>query len=515
MNVTRAAGVLLPIFSLPGPFSIGCLGNEAVDFARLLRRMGFSCWQILPVNPPAAGDSPYQCYSAFAGNPLLIDLRQLATEGLLSESDLDTIALPATPHRCDYEQAAATHGRLLGVAYANCPPERVAVIREAIRSEHPQVVDYALFTAIRRHFGELPWPEWPDRELRSHDPLALARFEAEQGDDVSFQLFCQYWFFRQWFALRAAINAIGIRIMGDLPIYVGYDSADVWAHPDQFELDENLQPVEVSGVPPDYFTADGQLWGNPLFNWDRMAADRFTWWKARIRASFELFDRLRLDHFRGFVNYWSVPFGEKTARNGRWRPGPGMKLIDAFRAACPQGGLVAEDLGASDDGTVAAFLEQTGLPGMRIIQFAFGGDEDNVHRPHNYKQNCIVYSGTHDNPTLLGWLWETEAPDREFGLEYAGFDPNGDWGQGGPQSRPIRALLRVIWQSVASLVVVPVQDMLGFGNDTRMNVPGQASGQWRWRVTREELDSIDVEAFRRLNRIYGRERPPADASGLL
>ena len=513
MNTARTAGVLLPIFSLPGPFNIGCFGSEAVDFARSLRRMGFSYWQILPINPPAAGDSPYQCYSAFAGNPLMIDLRQLVADGLLSVHDLGTIAPPESAHRCDYKAAAATHRRLLRVAYANCPADRVAVIKDTVCREHPEVMDFALFTAIRETFGEVCWAEWPDKDLRDHNVLALLQFESEHADAVNYQLFCQYWFFYQWFALRATINALGVSIMGDLPIYVGYDSSDVWAHPEQFELDENRQPIEVSGVPPDYFTEDGQLWGNPLFNWDKMAADGFTWWKARIRASFELFDIMRLDHFRGFVDYWAVPFGEKTARNGRWRPGPRMKLLAAFKEACPLAVLVAEDLGASDDGAVAAFLEQSGLPGMRIMQFGFaeGGE---IHLPHNYTPNCIVYTGTHDNDTLFGWIWETKAAYREYCLEYAGFDLNDDWGQGGPKSRVIRAMLRVIWQSAANMLVVPVQDMLGYGNDTRMNIPGQASGQWRWRATAEDLASIDQEAFSRLNRIYRRENQLASADFL-
>ncbi len=504
MNLSRAAGVLLPIFSLPGPFNIGCFGNEAVDFARLLRAMDFTYWQILPLNPPAAGDSPYQCYSAFAGNPLLIDLRQLVAEGLLKESDLAALPSPVNAHQCDYIAAAAVHDRMLRLAYVNCPPARLEKIKSSVRSERPQVLDYALFTAIREANGGLCWNQWPDEGLRLHEERALARFEAEHAEAIGYQLFCQYWFFHQWLELRAAVNALGIRIVGDLPIYVAYDSSDVWANPEQFELDDDLLPLEVSGVPPDYFTIDGQLWGNPLFNWDYMAVDGFSWWNSRICASFELFDIMRLDHFRGFVDYWAVPYGSATARNGRWRPGPGIALLDSLRKASPHAVLIAEDLGAFADTAVEDLREKVGLPGMRILQFAFDYRADNVHLPHNYCTNSVIYSGTHDNQTLLGWLWEADEKTREYGLQYVGLNSECNWGEGGPRSPVIQEFLRIIWQSVAHTVIVPVQDMLGYGSDTRINTPGQASGQWRWRVTEKDLNLINKKLFRSFNKLYWR-----------
>ncbi len=504
MNINRAAGALLPIFSLPGPFNIGCFGNEAVDFARLLRAMDFSYWQILPLNPPAAGDSPYQCYSAFAGNPLLIDLRGLVAEALLSESDLADIPPPRSIHECDYATAAKVHDRLLRLAYVNCPSERLETIKSSVRRERPEVLDYALFAAIREVNDGLAWNLWPDEGLRLHEQRALARFEIEFPEAIGFQLFCQYWFFRQWLELRAEINALGIHIVGDLPIYVAYDSSDVWAHPEQFELGEDLLPVEVSGVPPDYFSEDGQLWGNPLYNWDYMAVDGFSWWNSRICASFELFDIMRLDHFRGFVDYWAVPFGSPTARKGRWRPGPGIALLDSIREACPQASLIAEDLGSFQDSAVDDLRELAGYPGMRILQFAFDYRADNVHLPHNYKANSVVYSGTHDNQPLLGWLWETDNETREYGLQYVGLDPGCNWCEGGPNSPVIQEFLRVLWLSVAQTVIVPVQDMLGYGNDTRINTPGIPEGQWRWRVTVSDLERINQEFFLKLNKLYWR-----------
>ncbi len=508
----RAAGVLLPIFSLPGPFAIGCFGDEAVDFATAIRDMGFTYWQILPLNPPAGGNSPYQCYSAFAGNPLMIDLRELATEGLLTAEELSEGFSRSDPRTCDYTAAALSHLKLLKTAFERCDETACLVFDRFAVDERPEIMDYALFMSIRDHYGGISWHLWPDESLRHHDRAALDQFAGQFRQTVRFHLFCQYWFFRQWHALRQTVNDLGVRIMGDLPIYLAYDSCDVWANQDQFELDDFLNPIEVSGVPPDYFTEDGQLWGNPLYDWEAMKKDGYAWWIRRIQESFRLFDLLRLDHFRGFANYWAVPNGETTARNGRWRPGPGMPLFDAIYAACPQADLVAEDLGASDDGTVAAFLEATGLPGMRVLQFGFDVTDDNGHLVHNHTQNSVAYSSTHDNNTLLGWLFEAAPAERDYGLSYVGLGPDSNWTQGGPDSFVIRTFLRVLWQSTARLVIVPVQDMLGYGADTRINTPGQPTGQWRWRVTEDDLSRIDRPAFLALNRVFRREIPELPTS---
>lgn len=509
----RASGVLLPIFSLPGPFSIGCFGNEAVDFARQLRDMGFTYWQILPLTPPAGGDSPYQCYSAYAGNPLMVDLRQLVDHDLLTPSELADFQVTSAPHTCHYPEAAATHQFLLELAFSRCDPEEIERIDRYAASAPAGIKDYALFMSIRERYDNISWHLWPDAGLRSHDPEALAQFTREHHQTVRFHLFVQYWFFRQWQALRTRINALGVRIMGDLPIYLAYDSSDVWAERSQFELDENNQPVEVAGVPPDYFTANGQLWGNPLYHWQAMKQDGYDWWIRRIRESFRLFDVLRLDHFRGFVNYWAVSNGETTARKGRWRPGPAAALFKAVAAACPEAVLVAEDLGANDDGAVAAFLKHSGLPGMRVLQFGFDIHDDNAHLPHNHIQNSVAYSGTHDNNTLLGWLYDSVSDEREYGLAYAGVDASCNWGQGGPDAVAVRALLRTLWQSCAKLIIVPVQDLLGYGADTRINTPGESEGQWRWRATADDLKRIDQTAFRAMNRIYRRENHALPPSG--
>lgn len=503
----RTSGVLLPIFSLPGPFSVGCFGNEAVDFARMLRDMGFTYWQILPLGPPAAGDSPYQCYSAFAGNPLMIDLRQLADQGLLTAGELAEAIWTGSPHVCDYEAAARSHQEMMRLAFSRYESSGRTGLDEFIASDPTGIRDFALFLSIRSHYAGLSWHLWPDENLRNHDPAALDRFMQEHQQEIRFNLFGQYEFFRQWDALRAEINSLGIRIVGDLPIYVGYDSCDVWADRHQFELDTNNLPIEVAGVPPDYFTEDGQLWGNPLYDWAAMNQDGFSWWVRRIQESFRLYDVVRLDHFRGFVNYWAVPAGETTARNGHWRTGPGAALFKAIRAQCPDADLIAEDLGASDDGSVAAFLLQSGLPGMRVLQFGFGTECDSEHLPHNHTANCVAYTSTHDNTTLLGWLYGALPEERRFGLDYVGLAPDCRWGEGGPHAPVIRAFLRTLWQSCASRVIVPVQDMLGYGADTRINIPGHPTGQWRWRASHEDLLRIDQAAFKALNHTYRRENP--------
>ncbi|MGN1097472.1 MAG: 4-alpha-glucanotransferase, partial [Clostridia bacterium] len=356
--------------------------------------------------------------------------------------------------------------------------------------------------ALKRRFGMRAWTEWPE-DIRLRRPEALERCRAELSEDIRLFTYIQYLFFRQWEDLRSYARERGVGIIGDLPIYVAMDSADVWADPRAFQLDERNVPAEVAGVPPDYFTADGQLWGNPLYDWDAMKKDGYSWWVRRIENSLRLYDAVRIDHFRGFSAYWEVPV-DKSAKFGEWKKGPGMDLFSTLAKAHPNAAIIAEDLGDIDD-DVIKLVKDSGFPGMGVMQFAYISDEDNPHLPHNYTKNTVAYTGTHDNNTILGWLWESNPGSRQYALDYCGF--TGDWGVGGPESPVIRCILRTLWRSGAAVTIVPIQDLCGFGGDCRMNKPGVADGNWNFRVTKEALDSIDAAGIRGITELYRRRNP--------
>ena len=483
------------ISSLPSPYGIGSMGREAYQFARQLRAAGQRYWQVLPLGPTSYGASPYQSFSTFAGNPYFIDLELLAKEGLLEEEELLDARWTGTGRHVDYGAIYESRFPLLRLAFARgYPRDRAAVERFA--QENRWVHNYALFMALKGYFGMKSWLEWEDRDICMRRPHALAKYEELLAEDIRFYTYLQYLFFRQWTDLKAYINSLGIQIIGDLPIYVAMDSADVWAEPEFFQLDRENMPVEVSGVPPDYFCEDGQLWGNPLYDYDAMRADGFGWWIRRVEGASRLFDVIRIDHFRGLESYWAVPYGEKTARNGRWRKGPGMDLVGVLTSWFHDLSFIAEDLGFLTP-EVHQLLKDAGLPGMKVLEFAFDPREPSNYLPHTYDPHCICYVGTHDNETLRQWLAGADKETLAYAREYLGAG-RGDLGW---------AIIRAGMRSVAEVFIAPMQDYLGLGAEGRMNEPGTAAGNWRWRMLPGEFTRRLVERIARCTEIYGRSNP--------
>lgn len=491
----RASGIILHITSLPSPHGVGTLGREAREFADFLRKAGQKYWQILPLGPTGYGDSPYQTDSAFAGNPYLIDLEQLITDGLLTREEVDAVSFGSDPAQTDYGALYAGRFDLLRRACERGWDKERENVDAFYRENESWLRSYALYTAAKRHFGMRPWIEWEDEDLRlRRSEEVLRRYEELLAEDIRFCIFTQYLFFRQWNALRAYIREQGIRIIGDVPIYVPLDSADVWAEGEYFQLDDQCRPTEVAGVPPDYFTADGQLWGNPLYDWDRMRDDGYRWWIRRLGAAGKLYDTVRIDHFRGLESYWAVPYGETTARSGHWRKGPGESFIDAIKTALPGLDIIAEDLGFMTP-EVIALREYSGFPGMKVLQFAFTG-EDSVDLPHNYPRNCVAYPGTHDNNTLTGWFAEElTAAQRKQVVDYFALTK---------QEGTVRGMLRGVLASTAALAIIPMADWLEEPAAARMNTPGQAQGNWQWRADAKKLTPALAAEIRVLTERYFR-----------
>lgn len=485
----------MPISSLPSPHGIGTLGAEARKFVDFLADAGQSWWQILPVGPTSYGDSPYQSFSAYAGNPYLIDLDLLCEDGLLTPAEVNAVSWGTDPARVDY--SAIYNGRfpLLHLAMERGWERDADKVKAFSEENDAWLPDYALFMALKRHFGMSAWTEWPDEDIRLRRPEAVARYREELADDIRLFTYIQYLFFRQWEALRAYAHEKGIGIIGDLPIYVAMDSADVWADPRAFQLDERNVPAEVAGVPPDYFTADGQLWGNPLYDWDAMKADGYTWWIRRIAGASRLYDILRIDHFRGLESYWAVPYGETTAKVGRWVKGPGMDLMNVLTEKFPNIQFIAEDLGYLTP-EVRQLLEDSGLPGMKVLQFAFDSREAANYLPHTYPRHCVCYAGTHDNSTLMGWKDEAAPADIAMAREYLGLHDEEDgfnWG-----------VLRGGQSSVADLFIAQMQDYLGLGSEARMNTPGILGGNWQWRMLPGQITDELTARIARMTSLYGR-----------
>ena len=400
----RSSGILMPVSSLPSPYGIGTLGKAAYEFVDFLADAGQRWWQMLPVGPTSYGDSPYQSFSTYAGNPYFVDLDMLREDGLLTQEEIDAVYWGGDPARVDY--AAIYNGRFALLAKAtergwDRDTEELNAFMEQNRTWLP---DYALYMAVKRHFGMRAWTEWEDEDIRLHRPVAVEKYRRELWEDVRLFTYIQFLFFKQWNALRSYARKKGIGIIGDLPIYVAMDSADVWSDPRSFQLDEKNVPTAVAGVPPDYFSEDGQLWGNPLYNWPAMEADGFGWWIRRVDGASKLFDVIRIDHFRGLASYWAVPYGETTAKKGRWIPGPGIRMVRAITGWFPQLQFIAEDLGILTP-DVTELMEQSGLPGMKVLEFAFDPVEPGVYLPHNHPKNCVCYVGTHDNAPILQWKW--------------------------------------------------------------------------------------------------------------
>jgi len=501
--VERRSGILLHPTALPGPFGSGDLGPDAVAWLDRLAAAGQSLWQILPLGPTALGDSPYGALSAFAGNPRLVSPERLAELGLLSPAELESARLAWTP-RVDFERAGAVRRDLVRRAFDRFEAEqrgsRSALVEElAAWSSEPATAawldDWTLFAALRERHGRAAWTSWPEA-LRRREPEALRAARSELEGEVRFHAFVQFCFARQLAALRAEAARRGIALLGDLPIYVAADAADVWAHPDLFELDDEGRPALVAGVPPDYFSADGQLWGNPLYRWPVLAESGYAWWIDRIRANLAQVDLLRLDHFRAFQAYWQVEAGASTARDGQWVEGPGRALFDALRAALGELPLLAEDLGLITD-EVHALRRDLDLPGMKVLQFGFHtGSED--HLPHRVEPATAYYTGTHDNQTTRGWFEAANDDERRRALDYLG----------GAPEEVAWSMVRAVWTSVAEIAIAPAQDVLGLASDARMNTPGVPGGNWGWRLPETTLDDDTVEGLRRLTEVAQRRPAP-------
>ena len=515
MNLPRSAGILLHASSLPSAFGIGDFGPEAFRFADQLAAGGQTVWQVLPLGPTGSGNSPYQSFSAFAGEPLLISPELLVRSGLLSQADLQD-APKFDSDSVQYQAVRDWKLPLLKHAHDRFRDAPFAELQhqfEQYCANHASWLDdYALFSALRTAFGnDKSWTSW-DKDIVRRDPAALAKYRDKLQDDVECQKFWQFLFYSQWDDLRTYCSELKIRIMGDIPIYVSQDSADVWAHPRQFLLDEDRHPVAVSGVPPDYFSETGQLWGNPIYNWEEMERSGFDWWIDRFRGTFRLYDLLRVDHFRGFEAFWQVPANEKTAVKGKWVNAPGEKLFHAVIGALGHLKIIAENLGVITP-EVEALRENFGFPGMAILQFAFGIEGNAAsYRPHNLIPNVVAYTGTHDNDTTMGW-WDSGGGDstrtdkdirreKEFTLNYLG---SGDeaitW-----------KMIRALQVSVAQTVIVPMQDVLGLGSEARMNKPGVATGNWGWRMNPGAFTPRMQEYLHQLATLY--DRAPAKAEEL-
>ena len=509
MSFPRASGILLHPTSLPGRFAVGDLGPAAFAFADFLAAGGQSIWQVLPLGPTGYGDSPYACYSAFAGNTLLISPEKLSAQGLITEADLPDIPT-AFSSRIDFGAAHKTKEAILTKAFANYQRTTDTELRSEFETFAEQnaswLGDYAIFRALKDAHDGKPWHEW-ERSIAKRAPEALSRARAELHDQIEAQKFSQFLFFRQWLELKTYCHRRGIQIVGDVPIFVAHDSADVWTNPDQFKLNSDGTPVVVAGVPPDYFSKTGQYWGNPLFNWDRMRTDGFKWWIERVGAALKLVDIARIDHFRGFAACWEIPDGDQTAERGRWVEAPGRELFTTIREALGELPIIAEDLGVITP-DVEKLRDDFGFPGMRILQFAFSSDTTNIDLPHNYHQNVVVYTGTHDNDTTVGWFNSVAGEgstrtagqiecERNFCLKYLRTDGK----------RIHWDFIRAVLASVANTAIVPLQDVLGLGSEARMNLPNSTSGNWLWRFNEEDLTDELASELRELTQLYGRIDP--------
>jgi 4-alpha-glucanotransferase len=496
----RGAGVLLHPTSLPSPFGIGDLGHGAYRFVDCLAEGLQQYWQLLPLTPtsPALGNSPYSSDSAYAGNPLLISPELLVHDGWLRQADLRHPSQTFDPHRVEYETVTTFKTALLQLAYerAKSSLEHHENFQRFVTEQASWLDDYALFRALKEHYRGKPWIQWP-QALRDRNPQAMETARERFYDRIVLEQFQQFVIHAQWQALKRHCHDRQIRLIGDLPIYVQHDSVDVWAHPDYFKLDDRKQPAVVAGVPPDYFSATGQLWGNPVYDWPHLARTRYDWWVQRVQHNLALYDLVRLDHFRGFAAYWEIPAGAATAQTGRWVEGPGAELFETIRLHCPGFPLIAEDLGVITP-DVTALMERFNLPGMKLLLFAFGEDlPTHPYAPHNYVPHCVAYTGTHDNNTIRGWIRKEISPDDLRRLyTYLGREPDEHllhW-----------ELIRLVMMSVADTVIIPLQDLLGLGEEARMNRPAIGHGNWEWRVMPQQLSRRLIARLAEMTTIYGR-----------
>lgn len=496
VHMKRSSGILLHISSLPSPYGIGSLGREAYAFVDQLERARQSYWQVLPLGPTGYGDSPYQTFSAFAGNPYFIDLETLVNEGLLDRFALDAIDWGSPARQVDYGKIYFNRFTVLKSAFARAmqDSEKTRALDDFSQKNADWLEDYALFMSLKDENGGVAWSKWP-QETRMREPFALDAARERLGESIRFYQFIQWLFFEQWEKLKAYANEHGVKIVGDLPIYVPLDSSDVWSAPQEFQLDEERRPRCVAGVPPDYFSEDGQLWGNPIYDWNYMKQTGYAWWIRRMCSAATLFDCLRIDHFRGLSSYWSVNADAETARNGVWVQGPGIDFVDTIKAACPQMEVIAEDLGFLTD-EVRSLLKQSGFPGMKVLQFAFDSREPSNYLPHTYDRHCVCYAGTHDNTTTAGWFSEVDPLAVGYAVEYLGLNEREGY---------VWGILRGGMGSVSDLFVAQMQDYLDLDATGRMNIPGTLGGNnWRWRLLPGEFTDELIEKIAAMTTIYGR-----------
>ena len=489
----RTSGVLMPISSIPSPYGIGTMGKQARKFVDFLVKGGQKYWQILPICPTSYGDSPYQSFSSFAGNPYFIDLEYLCKDKLLTKKECESFQWGSNPKYVDYGIMYESRYALLRKVYARFTKKEPQDFEKFCENEKQWLDDYALFMALKDANGGQAWSNW-DKSLRLREKKAMEEATEKYSEEIRFYKMLQYLFYQQWNALKTYANEAGIEIIGDVPIYVAGDSADVWANPDQFYLDENLEPIEVAGCPPDAFSDDGQLWGNPLFRWDVMKKDGYTWWTRRIKAMSELYDIIRIDHFRGFDSFYAIPAKDDTAKNGQWKQGPGMDLFCELEKKLGKLPIIVEDLGFLTP-SVHKLLKDSGFPGMKVIQFAFDSKEESDYLPHTYTNHCVVYTGTHDNDTVMGWMKTAPKASVKYAKEYLNLtkEEGYNWG-----------MMRAAWSSVADMAIVPMQDILGLGSEARINTPSTLGNNWKWRAPPEQIDAKVAKKLYHDMQMYGR-----------
>jgi len=491
--ITRSSGILMHITSLPSPYGIGTFGKESYEFVDFLVKAGQSYWQILPIGPTGAGDSPYQSFSTFAGNPYFIDFDLLKKEGLLKKEDYENVHFGDNPTKVDYGKIFNNKMSILRIAFQNSRGKYHKEIKKFKEENKDWLENYSLYMAVKSKFNLKSWQEW-DEDIKLRDKKALESYKEKLEEEIEYWTFLQYLFFQQWSNLKRYANMNGIKIIGDIPIYVAEDSADTWANSKVFLLNEKRKPTKVSGCPPDAFTSAGQLWGNPIYDWDYLESTGYKWWIERIKGNTNLYDITRIDHFRGFESFWQIPYGDKTAVNGQWAKGPGIKFFKAVKEALGEVEIIAEDLGFLTK-EVINFRNAVGYPGMKVLEFAFDTREDNDYLPHNYDKNCVVYTGTHDNDTVMGWFKNAKKRDIDFAEKYFKLDEveGYNWG-----------FIRGALSSVGNLAVIPIQDYLALGSEARMNIPSTLGGNWMWRVKKEDLTDKLAQKINEITKLYGR-----------
>lgn len=491
----RASGILLPISSIPSAYGIGAFSKEAYEFVDFLKEAGQAYWQILPLGPTGYGDSPYQSFSTFAGNPYYINLEELIGAGFLTKEQCESCDWGGSEAYVDYEKIYLSRFKILKEAFEKSGIENNHAFETFVVENDFWLSDYALYMAVKDYFQGKSWAEW-DEDIRLREPEAIERYSEQLKEQIMFYKFQQYLFADQWMRLKKYANENGVQIIGDIPIYVAFDSADAWANPELFQFDENRMPTGVAGCPPDSFSATGQLWGNPLYRWDYHKETEYAWWMQRISYCYKLYDVLRIDHFRGFDEYYNIPFGDTTAEFGRWEKGPGYDLFKVMKEKIGDKPVIAEDLGFLTP-SVLELVKETGYPGMKILQFAFDSREESDYLPHNYSSNSVVYTGTHDNDTMMGWYQSVNGHDRSFAEKYLNVKDNED---------VVWNFIRAAVASVSDTAVIPMQDYLSLGSEARINVPSTLGNNWKWRMVKGQTGRELAEKIYKMCKLYGRIR---------